>query len=788
MVFNPNRRLYLLIYLCLMLSCLVPSTLMAQDSSRVKVQVVEQDTGYPIPGVVIKSGSSGFVTDADGYCSIPTSSDSKVTLSLKSLGYKEIKSHTFQYRKGTVLVIKMAASVELLQEVTVVAERRHTTNQQHSVMISKKEMEKAPSLTLAKLLETVPGVSSISSGSNISKPVIQGMHGSRILLMNNGVRLESQSWGEDHAPEIDHTGASLIEVVKGAEAIRYGYGAEGGVVLFNQAPLPFGHQKFHVSGKLNSGFETNGRGYDVAGSLNFGYKEWGLRLHGMYKRTGDYSTAEYILNNTGIQNISFSGTAGYENRWLTATIYSSLYYLRSGIYYASKISDVNQLLERFKAGRPDEDTFKPFSYQIVPPFQQVQHFTVKGDIEARVHPRHTLQLKVAYQDNLRQEFENRKIAAYSWLPMQDLRLITYNGDLTWDGKWNFWGMNTQAGLSGMYQYNLNYPGTKQPAFIPNYAAMTLGTFFLNKVTIGNLQASVGARYDLRAMHVDGYKSLTNFEYFNDFMVHQNVTGTLAAHYQISNNIDVRGNIGLAWRPPSINELYAAGLHHGIYWVVGNPDLSSEVGYKAILAGRYHNSWLSIEPSAFYQRINNYIYDNIGEGKNRFHNHPSGKYPKFIFTQDDARFVGGDLTIVVAPLAGLSFTGKGEWINARNLSTGAWLPFMPSDRYTLEANYSFDFGKGEEKRWHAGFSLDGKYVTKQYRFDPDKDLVPDSPPAYALINAHAELKYDLPKERYIQFMLMGDNLFNSLYKEYTDRFRYYAHARGAQISLRTIISF
>ncbi len=162
------------------------------------------------------------------------------------------------------------------------------------------------------MLEQIPGVSTISAGSSISKPVIQGMHSSRIVLINNGVRLESQSWGTDHAPEIDHTGASIVEVIKGAESVRYGHGAIGGVALFNQAPLPFGHDRFYIKCKTNLGYATNGRAYDGAGSLEMGYKNWGLRLHGMYQKSGDYSTAEYLLNNTGFNNISFSGYAGYK--------------------------------------------------------------------------------------------------------------------------------------------------------------------------------------------------------------------------------------------------------------------------------------------------------------------------------------------------------------------------------------------------------------------------------------------------------------------------------------------
>ena len=94
--------------------------------------------------------------------------------------------------------------------------------------------------------------------------------------MNNGVRLESQSWGADHAPELDYTGSSMVEVVKGAECIRYGFGAMGGVVLLNDAPLPYENKKIKVNGNVNMGYDTNARGFSGSGTIETGYKQFGL--------------------------------------------------------------------------------------------------------------------------------------------------------------------------------------------------------------------------------------------------------------------------------------------------------------------------------------------------------------------------------------------------------------------------------------------------------------------------------------------------------------------------------
>lgn len=754
----------------------------AQPDQGLRVSILDAETKLPIVGAVLTHANIKHVTDSNGLCTLPYDGTGKVTLSVKSLGYVDIPQRVFIV-KGNTLTLNMKASVITFNEVNVNAQRRHTSVVQQSTMIDAKMLEKSSALSLAQLLEKVPGVSSISSGNSIAKPVIQGMHSSRILLVNNGVRLESQSWGMDHAPEIDHTASSIIEVIKGAESIRYGYGAVGGVVLLNQASLPYGYDKLKVKGNINTGYSTNARGYDGAGTIELGYKKFGGRVHAMYQRAGDYSTAEYTLNNTGYKNISFSGILGYKSKNVTATLSGSLYYSRSGIYYGSNISDLDQLLTRFEIGRPEGSTIRPFSYHIEPPFQQSQHVTFKGDVSWNITQKHNLLFSLSYQENLRQEFENRKVAKFSWLPVQDLRLSTYNAEAIWNANWGY-GMNSQAGLSGMYQSNYNVPGTKQPAFIPNFAALTTGFFLMHKMKFGNLTCSAGMRYDMRGLDVNGYTSLSSFKYYDDFKVYSNFTGNIAAHYQFNENLDARFNLGWAWRPPDVNELYACGLHHGTYWVVGNNELESERGYKGVMGARYRTSWFSIEPSCFFQQIKNYIYDNIGTGVDRFHNHPSGKYPKFIYGQDNARIMGGDLVATVVPIQNLSVSAKGEWIFARNISQDCWLPFMPSDKYSLATDYKMSFAK----KWDAEFSLEGKYVTKQTRFDAVKDLVAQSPDAYFLLGGSAQVSTKFGNGHQLKFLLLGENMLNSLYKEYTDRFRYYAHERGAQFTLRTIYTF
>ena len=761
------------------------ATEVARDT--VKLTVTDAMTGEPIPGAVVRTNNLGTcVTDINGQCAIAFKSGlTKTNISVTYVGYKPYNT-TLSAASKTVAV-KLREDARTLSGVTVTSKRKHTNVLQQSATIDESMLEKGGATSLAKMLETIPGVSSISAGSTVAKPVIQGMHSSRILLMNNGVKLESQSWGNDHAPEIDYTGASMVEVVKGAECIRYGFGAMGGVVLLNDAPLPYGHKKPIVKGVANIGYDTNARGISGSGSIEAGWKNFGMRLHGNYTRGGDYHTPEYIMNNTGYNNISMSAMGGFENKRVTATVLTSLFYQRSGIYFGSQISDLTQLQERFRIGRPTESSLQPFSYDIGIPFQQSQHFTLKGEVKYRINPKQSLDLTLSFQENLRQEYENRMKKEWSAIPMQDLILKTYKADLSYRASWKPYKMSTLAGVANTYQINYNFPGTKNPAFVPNFAALTMGGFLLQKATFfEKLQCELGLRYDFRVMSVSGYTTLNKYDYYDDFKVYSNFTSSFATHYQFNDNWDIRANIGWSWRPPDINELYAVGLQEGSYWVVGNRNLKSERGWKSILGARYRNTWVSVEPSMFYQHINSYIYDHIGYGANRFHNSPSGKYAKFMYDQDDVRLYGGDIEATVNPIKGLSIVAKGEWIFARNITRDDWLPFMPSDKYGLSANYEHVFGA--EKKIKASFSLSGNYVTKQERFDPNKDLVAVSPDPYFLLGTTADVAFKLSSNREIKVMLVGDNILNTLYKEYTDRFRYYAHERGMNYSLRTIIKF
>lgn len=785
-----RKALRICLSLLLLLSLGIAPRAQAQKGRTFQVLVLHSLTKRPVPAITVHLGrSADRITDQDGACSLPLPADGskEIRLTLLGAGYKTIRNRHFPTPKpGSTLTIYIEPEAEKhIESVTVSGQGKSINRIQHTSTLSTATLQSQSNKSLARLLEAIPGVSSIKSGATISKPVIQGMHSSRILLINNGVRLESQSWGADHAPEVDHTGAGLVEVIKGAEAVRYGAGALGGVVLVNPSPLP-SSQELSYRGHTNVGYVSNGRGFDASGSIEAGLRGVGLRLHGMYRRAGDYSTAEYLLNNTGLEEWSGSVYTGYKTDRLRATLYGSLYSTESGIFIGSHIGDLFELQQVFDTGRPNEINITPFAYKIKAPRQKSRHTLVKGDVLWQIQDQQELHLWAAYQDNHRQEYENRKVEAWTQTPVMDLHLTTYTTDLLWRLQWSRSGWETQVGLSHLFQKNTNQPGTAATPFIPNFATLNLGAYLVQKANFDALALEAGLRYDHRITDAAG-RDWRRLRY-GDKNTYTNITGSLASHYRISDELSARASLGLAWRAPDVNELYSNGLHHGGSWSLGNRNLKSERGYKAVFAVKYQRDWLTIEPSLFYQHIDNYIYDapNKTKGENGIHVHWSGVYPIFAFEQDNCRFVGGDVTLTAMPTDELTLTGKGEWIRGRNITRSTWLPFMPADRYTLGAQWQRSFGT--HSRWSTKLSSEGIYVTKQTRFDPEKELVSSTPGAYFLLNLQGEVRYAFDQRHALKVLLSSENTLNALYKEYSDRFRYYAHSPGRSVTLRTILYF
>jgi iron complex outermembrane receptor protein len=184
----------------------------------VRGAIREQASVTPVLGatVFIPELGRGAVANTKGEYVITNLCAGDYTLICQHLGYHAdtIRIHVHE---GFVQCNFHLAEADIQLNAVVVAGERNPSLASHATSeLKATDLERTRGLTLGEALKTLPGVSSIQTGPAISKPVIHGLHGNRILILNNGIRQEGQQWGAEHAPEIDPFIARRLTVVKGA--------------------------------------------------------------------------------------------------------------------------------------------------------------------------------------------------------------------------------------------------------------------------------------------------------------------------------------------------------------------------------------------------------------------------------------------------------------------------------------------------------------------------------------------------------------------------------------------
>lgn len=655
-------------------------------------------------------------------------------------------------------------------EAVAVGARRSVSINSVSTRLDRQHIVSSMGQSLAQAMQAVSGTSMVQTGANVTKPVIQGMHGTRILIVNNGARQTGQQWGMDHAPEVDLQSAQQLHVVKGAESVRYGSEALGGIVLLEQESLPYGKQ--YLSGRTSLLYGSNGRRYQAVGRIEGGHlfsKAWAWRLQGSYTNSGDRHTADYVLNNTGARESNLLGSIGYRKGNFKAELTLSRYNHRYGVLPSAQMGNEHLLAERIRIGQPT--LFTPWSRRIDYPFQQVAHHNATLKLDYSTPLLGEWKWTIAYQKNKRTEHRFRRQNRSS-IPATALNLYSLQQQLGW--RKNFEAWNTEIGLQGLYLNNHNSEGTGVVPIIPNYTEQALGLYALERYRNGHFTAEAGLRFDYQRTQAAGY-DWTGSKYGGTRRF-SNLSYTLAAHYHFNEHLTATSNFGVAWRAPHVYELYSNGneLGSGIY-VEGNDQLQSEQGYKWINSLAYTPQNWKIKLDAWVQWIDHYIYD---QPTQEVRTVVSGSYPIFAYRQTEALFRGLDLDILYTPYRTINYHLVASLLWAHERSTGKYLPYMPPPRLNQEVRYSPQWWK-KTQVWIA---LRHQYVAQQTRFDPKTDLIATSPHGYHLVGGEIGINFALAKHQQLRTTLTVDNLLNRLYKEYTNRSRYYAHDLGRDIRI------
>ncbi|WP_109742521.1 TonB-dependent receptor [Arcicella aurantiaca] len=752
--------------------------ILAQKTSCIcslKGVVHEKDIHQAVAGAVIyiKGTNISTFADGNGRYNFKNLCQGQYTLICQAVGFQKVEivvNLTQEHNEDFSLEDKD----EHLQEVVVAGKKIETLTQTRTTLDGQ-ALEQTRGQSLGESLKAITGVTSLQTGSSISKPIIHGMHSNRVLILNNGIRQEGQQWGSEHAPEIDPFVAKKLTVVKGAAGVRYGSDAIAGVIMVEPDPLP---DSAKIHGEINAVGLSNGKMSVFSGILEGGFpKIQGLswRLQGTYKRGGDIKTADYYMLNTGVQERNISAAVGYKKQHFGTELFFSYFDTQLGIFTGSHIGNLTDLQNAIQNTRPNE-IYTPVesSYDINRPNQDLAHnlFKIKSFIIAENLGKWSLTLSRQYDWRLEYDAPRGNKA----LNTLNFKLTTYTGELLLDHKPIFKNISGSVGVSGLYQENLSsaYELRKpliNTVLIPNYQVISGGVFVIERYLKQKWEFETGLRYDFRNAQAFGLSP--SGVYFDNTFNFGNFSATLGANYSLNDALSFKLNVANAWRSPNMNELFSDGVHHGAAaYEKGNINLKPEVAHNFSLTTNFEKEKIAIELTAYLNYINDFIYlrPRIENGIPQTVLTVRGAFPAFDYTQVDARFAGVDLSINYLITNRLSINEKYSIIRAKDILNDVFMVNIPADRLESTLKYSF-------KKYDSFVSIGNQLVAQQTRVEDKSDFAPP-PPAYSIWRIDAGMKIQK-----ISLGLTVSNAFNLSYREYLNRFRYFTDEMGRNVTLR-----
>ena len=606
-----------------------------------------------------------------------------------------------------------------------------------------------------------PGVSQLTTGGSISKPIIRGLGYNRVVVMSEGVRQEGQQWGDEHGVEVDGSSVGSVEILKGPASLMYGSDAMAGVVILHAQPTPAeGEMRANVS----SEYQTNNGlfGYNLSMAGNQRGFVWDARFsdkmaHAYKNKYDDYVSGSQFRERAGRLLLGLNKSWGHSRLTWTA------YHLTPSIIEGERDAVTGELLHSAAATT---------SYAKSLPFQQVKHYKLVWDNSLNL-PSGFLKAIVGYQQNRRQEFEESADDYELFFKLHtltyDLRYVTAE----WDG-WKF-----LAGLGGMYQKSGN---EGEEYLIPDYRLFDFGLYATATKAIGERWTlNGGVRYDHRGLH--GYELDEEGELrFRDFTRHFNgVTGSLGAVCNISDHFNLRLNLARGFRTPNMSELSSNGVHEGsIRYELGNQQLKAEYSLQADLGLDFTSRYVSAQVALYANRIDNYIFTHrldqvIEEG-----------YLTYAYTQGDARLLGFEAGVDFHPVHSVHFSNTFSYVDARQMNASAdtkYLPFTPAPHWSSELKWELTHHSHPTVSHHHTTEaahrslLNNLYVAagldcylKQTHIYSADDTETTTP-GYALVSLSAGTDIQVKRRKVAELYITADNLLNKAYQNHLSRLKY-----------------
>ncbi|TRX23920.1 TonB-dependent receptor [Flavobacterium franklandianum] len=705
--------------------------LSAQNSVTGKITDTKNQ---PIIGVSVYAPElhKGTATDENGKYTLSNIPTGNVKLTFAFTGLATQNKTINVLKKENIIEIILEETVLHMDEVIVSTafnkiQSQNVMKVEHSTI---KELQQKGTSTLIEGLATIPGVSQVSTGTSIGKPVIRGLSGNRVLVYSQGVRLENQQFGDEHGLGLNDAGIESVEVIKGPASLLYGSDALGGVLYFNP-------EKFANAGTFTTNFSqkffSNTLGSNSSLGLKTSTENWKFLARGSFNTHSDYKIANGDrVTNTRYQEADFKTGIGYSNSKFSSVFRYNYNDLDLGI----PEEGIAEQTTNNKSEYPKQGVFN--------------HLLSLNNVF--FFEKSKLDVDLGYISNDRSEFEDSNIAVLH------MKLNTFN----YDAKYHFPQLGkfeSIVGIQGMLQTNAN---SGEEYLIPDATTNDFGVFGTGNYEWKSNVIQAGLRFDNRKITTTAHGILGEEGSFEAIdKSYDSFNASLGYKTNLGKDLSLRLNVASGFRAPNLAELTSNGVHEGTNrYEIGNSNLKTEQNVQSDLNLEYKSSHVEFFVNGFYNHINNYIYTS-----------PNGEIiddnAVFDYIQNNAKLFGGEIGLHFHPhpLDWLHYETSFETVTGKKQSRSFgsdYLPLIPANNWNNTIRSEFN-----TKKW-----LEGGYATLNVSTTLNQKNTSGfetKSNGYTLVNLGLGGKIKLGKTVF-DINLNGNNLLNKSYIAHLSRLK------------------
>lgn len=637
------------------------------DSAIVEGVVVDAATGRPLPGTIVRvvGLTRRDVTHDGGEYHLINLPPGRLTLLFERLGYRRVvREITLRAGETLVLNVEMSTSAIELPGIVVTGTTRASLGDRTvrpANVLSGQELTRRLESTLAATLQHEPGLSATSVGPATSRPIIRGLGGDRVLVLEDGARTgDLSSASSDHAVSVDPLTAQRIEVVRGPTALLYGSNAIGGVINLIREEVP-ATLPDRPTGMASVQAQSVNESGAAAATGQFAAGGFALRGEGSFRQADDLRTPHGVQDNTDLRTWSLSAGA--------SRVSPGAHYGVAYRYYDNEYG----LPGGFVGSHPEGVRI------------EMRRHAVHGQAQTHraVGPFSGIQLDVKYTNYHHRELESADIVG------TEFGLLTAAGELT--ARHDDWGPFESGALGVRVDWeDFVAGGSTQTS--PSQA-WTGAVYALEELNLGRVRLQGGGRLDLH--RVEPLETTTvrdigevRTRSFASF------AASIGALYVVYDGITLGVSAARAYRTPDTSELFSQGPHLAAYsYEVGNPDLDAEIGVGLDVFARVSRDRFSAELAGFRNMLDNFIYYRDTGGLS-----PTG-LPVYQATGADAVLTGVEASGSAELLPSFVVRGVLSYVRGTFRDVAEPLPMIPPLGGHLAARY-------ERPRYFVGLTWRG----------------------------------------------------------------------------------